>query len=353
MAGKFKLADHIQPAVKAPRDIETITGEILQAKRDGGEAILTIGRGLIEAKGVLPHGEWLSWLERVEFSAKAAQRFMRLAREYSNPTALSDLGATKALMLLALPSEQREEFIGATHVVGGEEKTVVDMTSRELETVIKERDEARKMAEIADAERNVVEQARQKIEADMAMANERLAGLNAQLEEQTSRAKEAQDEVQRLSAELEELKNRPMDVVVETDANALQAARREAEEKTRATIERELEIAKAASQEQVIRANEEAAKVKTELERTRRELENLRFDLDCAKAKATASEKKAAMASNEDLVLFGILFDQVQEQINKMSGVMLKLRSKDADKAAGAAKALLALSIKIREVAEQ
>ena len=74
------------------RTIEAITGEILDAKRAGGEAILTIGRCLIEAKDMLPHGEWKDWLaDRVEFSERAAQRFMRLAREWSNPTALSDL----------------------------------------------------------------------------------------------------------------------------------------------------------------------------------------------------------------------------------------------------------------------
>ena len=38
------------------RTIETITDEILDAKRTGGEAILTIGRCLIEAKDMLPHG---------------------------------------------------------------------------------------------------------------------------------------------------------------------------------------------------------------------------------------------------------------------------------------------------------
>ena len=51
----------VQPA--GARDIESITAEILAAKRAGGEAILTIGRGLIEAKGLLSHGEWLPWLE--------------------------------------------------------------------------------------------------------------------------------------------------------------------------------------------------------------------------------------------------------------------------------------------------
>ena len=36
--------------ITCTRDIEDITAEILEAKRAGGEAILTIGRGLIEAK---------------------------------------------------------------------------------------------------------------------------------------------------------------------------------------------------------------------------------------------------------------------------------------------------------------
>ena len=61
--GKFNLADHIQAAQPPQvRDIEAITAEILDAKRAGGEAILTIGRGLIEAKALLSHGEWLPWL---------------------------------------------------------------------------------------------------------------------------------------------------------------------------------------------------------------------------------------------------------------------------------------------------
>ena len=56
----FDLTSALTP--KEGRDIEAITNDILEAKRRGGEAILTIGRCLTEAKQSLPHGEWLPWL---------------------------------------------------------------------------------------------------------------------------------------------------------------------------------------------------------------------------------------------------------------------------------------------------
>ena len=190
LLGKGAVEKPAQTGLEAQiRDIEVITCEILAAKRARGEAILTIGRGLIEAKALLSHGEWLSWLEeRVEFSEKAAQRFMLLARKYSNPTALSDLGATKALMLLALPDDARDEFISGPHLVDGKGKTVIDMTSRELERAIKDRNAALLQAEQAKADRAAAEQARVKMAADMALANERIAGLSAEVEEQSSKA---------------------------------------------------------------------------------------------------------------------------------------------------------------------
>ena len=45
---------------------------------------------------MLSHGEWRSWLEeRVEFSERSAQRFMRLAREWSNPVSYTHLDVYK------------------------------------------------------------------------------------------------------------------------------------------------------------------------------------------------------------------------------------------------------------------
>lgn len=304
------------------RTIEAITGEILDAKRAGGEAILTIGRCLIEAKEMLPHGEWKDWLaDRVEFSERAAQRFMRLAREWSNPTALSDLGATKALTLLALPAEERERFM--------EDNNVIDMTTRQLEQAIKERDEARKAAEAAKAEASTAEQARVKMAEDMTLLNARLAGAREDRER-------ALQDAAKLEEELAELKTRPVDVAVETvaDPEALEKARAEAIAEMQAKLDKAKERQKKA-EAQVKEAQADLAKVKTQLQESER------------------ARKNAVLASDEDMATFQVLFQQAQDQANKMRGILLKLRGRsDQTAAQGVEKALRALAEVIGRCAE-
>ncbi len=322
MAGKLNLAEHLESGVVDPvRDIETITTEILEAKRDGGEAILRIGRGLIEAKSMLSHGEWLPWLEeRVEFSERAAQNFMRLAREYSNPQTLADLGASKALALLALPAEEREEFISAAHVVDGEEKTTAELSARQLAQAIREKEQAQ--ADLREAE-----EARDKIAQEMAIANARLSGLREDLEQ--AKAAEAA-----AAEELAALKARPVEVAVEqvVDEAAIQKARTEAVAEMQAKVDKAQEARRAAEAK---RKNAEEA------------LEQVRLQLE-AQAKA---EKRESLGADKDLALFDVLFAQVQDQINRMQGVLLKVKGKDAQRAAGLSRALLALADKVREVA--
>lgn len=304
------------------RTIEVITGELLEAKQAGGEAILTIGRCLIEAKASLPHGEWLPWLsERAELSERAAQRFMRLAREWSNPTALSDLGATKAITLLALPEEERERFM--------EEHNVIDMTTRQLEQVIRERDEARKAAEEAKAEASTAEQARAKMAEDMALLNARLAGAREDHER-------ALQDVGKLEKELAELKDRPVEVAVETvvDQEAIEKATAEAVADLKAKLEK---------------AKERQQKAETQAKEAQNALELAQSKLQDAER----ARKNAVLASDEDMATFQVLFQQVQEQANKMRGILLKLRGRpDSAAAQGVEKALRALAEVIGRCAE-
>ena len=251
------------------RTIETITGDILEAKRQGGEAILTIGRCLIEAKEMLSHGEWRSWLEeRVEFSERSAQRFMRLAREWSNPTTLSDLGASKALMLLALPEGERERFV--------EDHNVIDMSARQLEQAIRDRDEARQAAEAAKADAAAAEQARAKMEEDMKLLNVRLSGAQEDREQ-------AAQAVARLEAQLAELKEQPVEVAVETvvDQAAIDKAREEAQ------------VAVSIMQAKLDKARYEKERAEARQKNAEEALEQVRLQLE----EQARAEKKAAAPS--------------------------------------------------------
>ena len=307
------IAQTMAPASEV-RNIETITGEILDAKRTGGEAILTIGRCLIEAKGMLPHGEWLPWLtEQVELSERTAQKFMRIAREWPNPSALADLGATKALMLLVLPKDEREQFVA--------EHNVVDMTSRQLEQAIKERDEAKAKAEQAATEQRAAEEARAKMEEDMRLLNARLAGSREDWDK-------AMQDVARLEAELEELKAKPVDVAVETvvDQEAIEKARSEAQ----AEMQAKLDKAKARQKE----AEQQTREAKAALENARIQLQD-----------AEHARKNAVLSADEDMATFKVLFQQAQEIANQMRGILLKMRSRpDPASAQGVEKALKALA---------
>lgn len=304
------------------RTIEVITDEILDAQRRGGQAVLDIGRGLLEAKSMLPHGEWLPWLNtRIGYSEKTAQNFMRLAREFSNPQALADLGATKALALLALPADEREQFV--------QEHNVVDMTTRQLEQAIRERDEARKAAEDARADALTAEQARAKMEADMAAARNLLESARADADSAGSRARA-------LEEKLRMLQEQPVEVAVQTvaDPEAIEKARAEAAAEMQAKLDKAREAKK--------RAEDRLKLAEDALEQARLQLE--------AQARA---EKKAALGADKDVAQFEVLFGQAQEIANKMRGMLLKARGREDPSAAqGMEKALRALADAIGRCAE-
>ena len=84
---------------------------------------IEIGRLLLEAKALVPHGEWGAWLAaNVDFSESKAQSLMRRYKEYGDGqidmiTGTSDLDFFSFLSdsqmdaLLALPKPERREFV--------------------------------------------------------------------------------------------------------------------------------------------------------------------------------------------------------------------------------------------------
>ena len=304
------------------RTIETITDEILDAQRRGGEAILTIGRCLIEAKEMLPHGEWLPWLnEKVAYSERTAQNFMAVARRYSNPQTLADLGMAKALALLALPDSERDEFV--------QDHNVIEMSARQLKQAIKERDEARKAAEAAKADASAAEQARAKMAEDMRTTQNLLESARADADSAGSRARA-------LEEKLRMLQEQPVEVAVETvvDPEALEKARAEAVAEMQAKLDK--------AKEAKAKADEKRKQAEASVEILKKSLENME-----------RNEKKAALNSDKDVAQFEVLFNQGQELANKMRGLLLKARGREDHSAAqGMERAMKALAEAVGRCAE-
>lgn len=328
------------------RTIEIITEEILFYKQQAGVAILEIGHRLIEAKAKLEHGDWLPWLEeKVEFSSRTAQRFMKLAEGYEKSDTVTLLGTRKALALLALPESEREEFAAQPHVVDGELKTAEEMSSEEFERLVRERDAALKEVQElrvdledqkqgfdADVERlqaevNAARQDRDKMAEDVKFLNERVSGLT--------------DEVAQREQELKELRDKPVDVAVqEADPAELEKAKAEAA----AAAEQKMAAEVKKAEQALAKAKEEKAKAEEESK-----LLQARLDTANAKLKTFADEverarKEAQLAGDKDLSAFTAYFEQAQETTNKMIGILQRMdydgRKETADKLRKAMNAL-------------
>lgn len=205
------------------RSLQVIETEIKFYKRQTAEGIIEIGNRLIEAKAQLKHGEWKEWLiNKVDFTERTAQRFMKVAEETSKTTTLSDLPISKVYALLDVPAEERDEFIESSHVVDGEEKTVDDMSTRELSKVIKERDNLKNELNKIDrhykdaqetirALHNSLEKSKETISLKV---KKEMEGKIKELEQELDKAKkepassDEADKYKKIKAEAEKLKNK-------------------------------------------------------------------------------------------------------------------------------------------------
>ena len=268
------------------RDIQLITAEIQFFKRQAGQAVYEIGRCLLEAKAQLKHGEWLPWLrDEVAFSEASAQRYMRLAREYGKSRIVTDLGAGKALELLALPESQREKFV--------EENDVSGMTREQLRQAIRERDEATVLA------------ARERVRAETAL--------------------------QKAEAELKAIRSRPVEVAVETRDAApeqIEEARAEGEKAAEAKVKTELK------------------RLREELKAAKAQTETARGQLHLAQEEAEKARKLAAASQDEGMVRFKLLFADAQGTVNRMAEELEQAPEESRDKLR---RAMLALADAIRK----
>ena len=313
---KALAADYMETDPAQERPLEVIEGEILFYKSMAGGAILEIGRRLIEAKKQLEHGEWERWLEeKVDFSVRSAQRFMKLAKGYGESDTVSLLGTRKALVLLALEDSERSEFLA--------ENDAENMTAKELEEAIRQRNEARIAQEKAEADRQVAEAGRTKMEAELTLAKGRIKAADAEAEE--------------LRKQIRKLQDRPVEVAVQVDEEAVAKARQEGLAEGRKAAEE-----KAAAD--AGKADKAMKDLRLRLEKAEQESRDAREQAEALNKQLEAAGRQSKLAGREELVKFNIHFKTAQEQVEEMGAIVRNLRASGetvlADKLGGAMEAL-------------
>ena len=194
------------------RTTDVIAAEIRALTASMLSNIIEIGRRMVEAKEMMPHGSFGTWIkENTGYSSSTANNFMRMFREYGNPQGslfgaevncqtFGNLNYSQALAMLDIPAEERESFVVENHVE--------DMTARELKQAIQERKEALKALEEAKAAAAVAEEARGKMETDMRMAQELLAAAKSEKDSVLA-------EVEELKQHIHDLEHKPVEVAVQ------------------------------------------------------------------------------------------------------------------------------------------
>lgn len=290
---------------------------------------IEIGRRLVEAKELLPHGEWLPWLQReTEFSERSAQDYMRVFKDYSatqlglfgpetNTRTFADLPISKALALLSVPESDREAFakeVDAEHI-----------SVRELKQAIKERDEALAREKAAMQDLAGVQAEAEK----MQHAIDTLSGDRDDLDRLRAEAEKKLEEAQK---QITELENRPVEVAVETvrDEEAIAAAAKEAKEKAEAAakkkiadLEKKLNKAENERAEAVEKAESAGQDAEKKLKEATAAAEKIKADLEEA--------RKQLKASDSDITAFGIRYTTMQNEFGYMITEYRKVAARDRE----------------------
>ena len=354
--------EEIKKETAPAREIGVITLEIKELCRQAQVTalmyIVEIGRRLCEAKASLPYGKFGEWLKNeVHFSQSAAGDYMKLFEEYGSSQitlfgasvdsqTFANLPYTKALQLLAIPREEREEF--------ALEVDAENLSVRQLKAAIaerkkaeEERDEARKIAEVqqkmkeelakklSDAESAAKEALLKADEAEKYknQLDEALSGsddLKRRLADAEKSLKAAMDNADRLKKQLKEAESDP-----EIPAEKLEKLRAE----LTAAVKKETEAASAKALEEA-RRNSEAADAMV--------LAAKLAEKDALERLAEA-EKRLKIARPE-VASFKALFDSMQETASKLRTMIEKLRSEDPETAGRLSSALRSFASSLGEL---
>lgn len=329
--------------IKSEARLQQLAVEIVtfdrQAKITAVSCAIEIGERLLEAKDLVPHGEWGNWLKQnVNYSQSTANNFMRLYKEYgndqgslfttmTNSQTIMNLDVSKALALTVLPAEEREEFVA--------EHDVENMSTRDLKEALQENKELKRQLE--EKERQITESAsqldiaiteRQKMQERLSETVNQNAGYEKSLQMKIDAAKKLEEEkkaaevkqkesekkVQELQCQMDNLKNQKPEV----DQQMIGELQAEAEKQAERRFAQEVEKLKAEKEKAEQRAVE-------------------------AEEKNKQLQDKANNERSKELIVFDEKFKSFQDNYNQINQLIARMETPTAEKVRGAVRKLLSV----------
>lgn len=325
--------------------VEIITFD-RQAKITAVSCAIEIGERLLEAKDLVPHGEWGKWLkENVNYSQSTANNFMRLYKEYgnnqgslfttvTNSQAIMNLDVSKALALTVLPPEEREEFVA--------EHDVEQMSTRDLKEALQENRELKQQQQqlqkqLEEKDRQVKETSaqldtaiteRQKMQEKLSETVNQNAGYEKSLQVKIDAAKkleqekkaaeekrrESEQKVQQLQQQIDALKEQKL----QPDQQIIGQLRAEAEKQVQQQFQEQIE------------------KLTQEKERAEQKAQQ-------AEEKNRQLESKASSVQSRELIVFDEKFKAFQDNYNQLNTIIAKMEDATAGRVREAVKKLLSV----------
>lgn len=216
------------------RNLEVVAAEINVIKSQTAEvinrSIFEIGKRLCEAKAMIGHGNWESWLrDNVAYSETTARTLMRAYREMGNEQVdmltgeapadvFESLNLSQMVALFPLPQYERAAFV--------KEHDVKDMSVREIEALVAEAtekgrqeaaDELSQERARADALEGALEKAANSSKTWEKIADEQKKALDKAKVKSEAELRELREKADRLVKELEAAKNAPVQATMAID----------------------------------------------------------------------------------------------------------------------------------------
>lgn len=277
--------------------------------------IIEIGKRFEKAKELVEHGKWGEYCEQYTgYSQSQAENYIRVYREYgsdqqslfgdfTNSQSIANLGIAKLIELIAVPADEREQFVEDNNVTK-------DTTVKELRELIRQKD-----SRIEETEARAKE-AEQKLRDNIAGKDKDIA--------------DKQNMIDRLQKELD-ARNAETPITPKDEFEEMMA---EAEEKAKKGLEKEID-----------RLTKEKDKAENDRDTAQKKLDKLLTDNKELQDKVSAAEnereemqaeidrlkKESMLGANENMVRLNMSFENAQKAIVDVSKALDVIKGQEQE----------------------